>query len=145
MKKKIKSEKPANRLDIIESQIKLYQYCNEMTKKMHDMEMYVKNMTFQMHILKKENFEIKNLMHGLSSHLQMIRDIKMRDEGRDDSWLDEDVSTPQVQSNEAPQLVKKFLPLHDDVMMNCEVCNFNHHMNIKDCPKCGYNRLKKER
>lgn len=146
MKKKTEKSKPAGRLDIIESQIKLYQYCNDMTKKIHDMEMHVNNMTFQMHVLKKENFEIKHLLHGLSSHLQALRDMKR---GEDDSWLNDEAprspeASPQVKPEE-PQVIKKALPLHDDVMMNCEVCSFNHHMNIKTCPKCGFNRLKKDR
>lgn len=132
-----KKNKPADKLDIIESQIRLYQYCNDMTKKIHEMETNVTNMSFQMHILRKENFEIKHLMHGLSSHLQSLKDVKRIQED-DNGWDDENYNRQPLIIDE-----KKSLPLHDDIMMSCEVCGLNHHMNIKTCPKCGFNRIKK--
>ncbi len=126
---KKKTSKTPEKLDIIESQIRLYQYCNDANKKIHDMEMWITNLGFQVHILKKENFEIKSLLQGISTHLQSIKNSM----AVDSDWTEEE--QPVVLST------VKSLPLHDDVMTNCDMCGRNHHANLSSCPKCGFKRM----
>jgi hypothetical protein len=126
------------RPDLIDSQIKLFQYCNNLQSKLHDAELHMNAMHFQMSILKRENQEIKSLLQGLSNHMQSLRDLRRGEEGEEVEPQEEREQTPQP-----PQ--RKSLPLHDDVTMNCDVCGHNHHVNNKTCPKCNFNRTKKDR
>jgi hypothetical protein len=122
--------------DLIDAQIKLFQYCNNLQSKLHDAELHMNAMHFQMSILKRENQEIKSLLQGLSNHMQSLRDMR-REEG-------EEFEQTSEQAPPAPP-VRKTLPLHDDVMINCDVCGHNHHVNNRTCPQCNFKRLEKDR
>lgn len=123
--------------DILRSQINLYQYCNDLSNKLRDMEIAMQHFDFQSQMMKRDNFEVKSLLGNLGNHLKNMHEREMMD--RNDS---DHIEGPKVE-NQIQPMMKKALPLHDDVMMNCEVCGCNHHQNMKLCPKCGFDRAKK--
>ena len=103
------------------------------------MELHTNSLEYQMQIVKRDNFEIKTLLTNLGNHLKNMHENEMAD--RFDS------GEPQTETRVVPEkevTMKKALPLHDDVMLNCEVCGCNHHVNMKACPKCGFQRAKKD-
>lgn len=134
MRKKQTKKQDILKPDLIDAQIKLFQYCNNLQSKLHDAELHMNAMHFQMSILKKENQEIKSLLQGLSNHMQALRDIRTDDGG-------EFGDSHRPQATEQPvSPPRKSLPLHDDVTINCEVCGHNHHVNNRTCPKCKFKR-----
>lgn len=130
--------------DVLRNQINLYQYCNDMSNKLRDLENQVSNMSYQMHMIKRDNFDLKNLLQGLGNHLKMMHEREMG-EHFDMGQPEPRNSNPSPSPQDKNPMLKKSLPLHDDVMLNCEVCNNNHHVNMKMCPKCGFERAKKDR
>lgn len=127
--------------DILRNQINLYQYCNDLSNKVRDMELHMQHMDFQSQMMKRDNFEIKSLLNNLGNHLKHMHD---REEMSRPS-MDEPSPAEGVKPEEKQPVVKKALPLHDDVMTNCEACGRNHHVNLSCCPGCGFKRAKGER
>ena len=141
MKPSKKNQKPLQQNptteEVLRNQINLYQYCNDLSNKLRDMEMHIQHMDFQSQMMKRDNFEVKSLLSNLGNHLKNMHD---REEmGRS---MDIGPADPQKQEDKVQPMMKKALPLHDDVMTNCEVCGCNHHLNLKTCPQCGFERAK---
>jgi hypothetical protein len=123
--------------DVLRNQINLYQYCNDLSNKLRDMEIAMQHFDFQSQMMKRDNFEVKSLLSNLGNHLKTMHEREMTDRP-----ATEHIEGPETENKVQP-MMKKALPLHDDVMMNCEVCGCNHHLNAKLCPKCGFDRAKK--
>lgn len=140
MKPSKKSQKPPlqsnNTEDILRNQVNLYQYCNDLSNKLRDMEIHLQHMDFQSQMMKRDNFEVKSLLNNLGNHLKNMHDREEMGRPMETS------SEPQKQEDKVQPMMKKALPLHDDVMTNCEACGCNHHLNLKTCPQCGFGRAK---
>ena len=114
--------------ELSESQIKLLHSYNELNNRLNATQLDNTSLHFQMGVLKKENYEIKHLLQSIGSNINALRDIN--DPGEE----------KETESAEAMSQIKKHLPIHDDVMTNCEVCGGIHHFNLKTCPKCGFKK-----
>lgn len=137
-KKKLIEYKPSIE-DVLRNQVNLYQYCQELSSKVRDMEFQMQNLDFQNQMIKRETLDVKTLLHNLGNHLKQMH------EKEEASRSDTPMPSEGSKTEEKAPMVKKALPLHDDVMMNCEVCGRNHHINLSCCPGCGYKRAKGER
>jgi len=124
--------------DILRNQINLCQYYNDLNNRLHEMEIHSHNLEYQMQMMKRDNFEIKTLLTNLGSHLKNMHEHEMAER------FDSGEAPASKEGSEKEVMMKKALPLHDDVMLNCEVCGCNHHVNMKACPKCGFQRAKKD-
>ncbi len=137
LKRKL-SKKPTL-ADLVQGQIYLFQYTNELNQRVSELEMKFQTLLGQSFMQSQESGEIKGIMEALSQKLGIYKEGK----GIEGKAIEgEDFDPPEAKKME---ISKKQLPLHDDVMKKCPVCGSSHHVNAKACPQCGFNKSKKER
>ena len=132
-KKSVKKKNPEDMSsfkELLHSHLYLYQYCNSINKKVHEMELEINTTYHQLGFLRQENMEIKSLIQSLAMQLRGSRD--------DLGSIPKE--RPEGGSSKLPK--KRMLPLHDDVMDTCEACNHVHHINLGKCPRCNFKKKK---
>jgi hypothetical protein len=111
--------------ELIKSNVYLYQYCRDLENQVMNLQLNMTSMFHNMMFLRHENNEIKGVL-----------DVVMMNMG-----IDKKV---EQMMEEKKQKKQKSLPIHDDLLVNCQACNTVHHKELKTCPKCGLKKATKE-
>jgi superfamily II helicase len=140
---KSQSKKPIREIteELMKSQIYLFQLCHDQQQKLAAMELEMQKMSQHADFIMEENEELKNFLGNMSRKLMSLKKDLPNQSGAQEG-------APNIPSGEAvPKIQKKIgkpIPLHDDVSITCEMCSHVYHINQKACPKCNFNKIKKE-
>jgi predicted RNase H-like nuclease (RuvC/YqgF family) len=119
--------------EVIKSQLNLFQFCNSLSSKNHNLALEIKNLQHETFSLKKDNEELKRILEIIGRKISELRD-RMSDDESDE---------PNAPDPEPKKQHKKPPPLHDDVTSRCEMCEKMHHVKHAICPFCGFDKNKK--
>jgi hypothetical protein len=126
-KQKIQSDSTTD--ELIKSNIKLFQLCNELSNRVFSTEIATQKLASKMQGLEKDNMELRKVLDLIGEKIKEIKD--------DMIGPDDDQDTPDQNTSVSPA---KNIPLHDDVTVMCSVCDKVFHSSLKKCPNCGFNR-----
>jgi len=133
-----KPKKPKSKVDeIIKGQINLFQFCNSLSTKIHELEMNNQKLHHELSYVKRDNEELKRILEMVGKKISELRDRISEEDGP------QMPKETQTQKQETEQQVKKLPPLHDDVTVKCEMCDRMYHIKSKACPHCGYEKKSK--